>query len=88
MSPGHGHAYTQANGFAESFFHRKTRRQKTHPAVGPTGASGSKGLHLGLTQYLLGKALTMAIKGGADAAYIANIGTYAENLAHGLRQSK
>jgi hypothetical protein len=45
-------------------------------------------LHFSVAQDLEGKALAVAIEGRADATDIANIGAYAVNLTHDLRQSK
>ena len=80
MPPGHGHAHTQTNGFAESLLHRKPCRQKTHASVGPTGASGAKGVHLGFAQHLQCETLAMALKGASEQArtfFLSNMSTRA-----------
>ena len=62
VAPGHGHAQTQADGFAEGLFGAEAGSQVTYTAFWPTGAARAPGLEFGLGQYFLSKAFAMSIQ--------------------------
>ena len=79
VPPGHGHAHAQADGFAKRFFGRKAGGQVAQAALGPSCAALLPGFELGFAQDFGGKALAVAVKAGANAANVANVGADAVN---------
>jgi len=79
MSPSHGHTHACANSFAEGFFSRKARRKVTDAAIRPAFTARFPSHQFAITEDFSGKALTVALKAGADAAYVANVSANAVN---------
>ena len=82
MAPGHGHDHAQANGFAKGFFGGKARGQVAQAALGPALAAGAPSGQFVGGQNFFGEAFAMALKAGADAADVADVGANA--VDHGV----
>ena len=85
VPPGHGHAHAHADGFAKSFFGRKTGGQVANAALGPSLAAMLPGCKFSVAQDLECKAFAVARQAGAYAPDITDVGTDAVN--HGASKA-
>src|SRR5665647_996612 len=75
VTPGHGQAHPQPNGFAEGLLGRKARGEVVDAPVRPALRTASPGCQFTVAKNSLGKTLAVAFETGADASHIANIST-------------